>query len=231
MVKQRFFTGLIIILPLTITVWIISFLVHLCTRPFEAWTQQCLSSLDLFQSGWWIFSREQVLRTSTTFAILCGMILVLFVVGFIGRWFLIHFVLRTIETVLSRIPLVNKVYRACREFTDVLFSPKSNSFSQVVWAPFPSPREGAVGVVTNEVNVQLPNGTQKTFTSVLIPGTPNPTVGFLMLYPKDSLAPSNVSSETAIKWVISCGSAEAGQLMKDSANLYNSSRFIEKQSP
>jgi uncharacterized membrane protein len=217
--KQRFLTGLVIILPLTITVWFISFFVHLCTRPFEAVTKEFLFSLQLFQNGWWIFTQDQVILFTSTVAIVCGVIAVLFLVGLIGRWFFIRYTLRALESLLSRIPLVNKVYKACRDFTDVLFSSSSSSFSQVVWVPFPSPRQRSIGLVTNEISIQLPNGTERLFTSVLVPGTPNPTVGFSLLYPKQDITNTDVSAHSALKWIISCGSAEADQLMKSSTGL------------
>jgi uncharacterized membrane protein len=212
--KQRFLTGLIIILPVTITIWVISFLVHLCTKPFQNAASAILERYDLFQSGWWIFSEEQVLRAATTFSILISLVIVLFIIGFIGQWFFFHIIIKGIDRMMLQVPLVNKVYRACREFTDVLFSSKSSSFSKVVWAPFPTSQQGAIGLVTNEIVLPLPNGEKKAFTTVLIPGTPNPTVGFLVMCPKETLTPTALGPDTAMKWVISCGSSETTHIME-----------------
>jgi uncharacterized membrane protein len=217
--KRHFLAGLIIILPVTITVWVISFLVGVCTKPFRTGVGAVLADVDLFQRGWWIFSKEQMLQTGTTLSILIGIILFLFVIGFVGRWLFFHIVIKGIDHMMMRVPLVNKVYKTCREFTDVLFSSKSTSFSQVVWAPFPAAHQNAIGLVTNELTLPGPDGKPLEFNSVLIPGTPNPTVGFLVLCPKQSITPTTVGVDSAIKWIISCGSSETDTLMKTTSLL------------
>jgi uncharacterized membrane protein len=197
-VKQRFLTGLIIILPVTITVWVISFLVRLCTTPFENAASALLEKFDLFQTGWWIFSEEHVVDAATTISILVSLVIILFVIGFIGQWFFFHVIIKGIDHMMLRVPLVNKVYKACREFTDILFSPKSTSFSQVVWSPFPTAQQSAIGLVTNEVYLTI-GGEKKPFTTVLIPGTPNPTVGFLIMCQKNTITPTSLGIDTAMK--------------------------------
>lgn len=196
--KQRFLTGLIIILPVTITVWVISFLVRLCTTPFENAASALLEKFDLFQTGWWIFSEEHVVDAATTISILVSLVIILFVIGFIGQWFFFHVIIKGIDHMMLRVPLVNKVYKACREFTDILFSPKSTSFSQVVWSPFPTAQQSAIGLVTNEVYLTI-GGEKKPFTTVLIPGTPNPTVGFLIMCQKNTITPTSLGIDTAMK--------------------------------
>ncbi len=212
--KQRFLTGLIIILPLTITVWVIAFLIQLCTKPFQRAAEAILEKYDLFQTGWWIFSETQVIHAVAIIFILISLVLFLFCIGFIGQWLFFHVLIKEIDRMMLRIPLVNKVYKACREFTDVLFSPKNNSFSKVVWAPFPTTQQNAIGLVTNDVYLPIPGKEQQPFSAVLIPGTPNPTVGFLVMCPKDTLTPTSLRVDTAMKWVISCGSSEAISVME-----------------
>jgi uncharacterized membrane protein len=224
--KRHFLAGLIIILPVTITVWVISFLVHVCTKPFRSAFEALLSGIRPLQTGWWIFSQEQVLQTVTTLSILLGLILLLFLIGFVGRWLFLHIVIRGIDHMMLKVPVVNKVYKACREFTDVLFSSKSTSFSQVVWAPFPTASQRAIGLVTNELTLPGPDGKRLNFTSVLIPGTPNPTVGFLVLCPKHTVTPTTIGVDSAIKWVISCGSAETDTVMKTTSLLQQDMKRI-----
>lgn len=201
--KQKFLTGLIIILPVTITAWILLIMVRLCTRPFAAATKTALSSLQIFQDGFWIFSQAQTIHAVATILILCTLFMVLFLVGFICNKFFFHVVIHAFERLLLKIPILNKVYKACHDFTHVILSPKSSSFSKVVWAPFPTKNQASLGLVTNERVV----ANSKTYVSVLIPGTPNPTVGFLLLCPEESLVPTNLSIDVGMKWVISCGTS------------------------
>ena len=216
--KRWFLSGLIIVLPVAITFWIISFLVGICTKPFRSAVEALL--VDCYPvTGWWIFSQEQVLQATTTVAILVGMLLFLFLVGFIGHWLFLHVVIKALDRLMLTIPIISKVYKACREFTDILFSSKSTSFSQVVWAPFPTMKQNAVGLVTNELTLPGPDGKPLAFTSVLIPGTPNPTVGFLVLCPKGTVTPPDIGVDSAIKWVISCGSSETDTVMRTTSLL------------
>jgi uncharacterized membrane protein len=224
--KQRFLTGLIIILPVTITIWVISFLVRLWTKPFQNTAAAILEKFDLFQTGWWIFSEGQVIHAATTISILVSLVVILFVIGFIGRWFFFHIIIKAIDGMMLQVPLINKVYKTCREFTDILLSSKSSSFSQVVWAPFPTLSQGAIGLVTNEVLLPTVGGEKKPFTAILIPGTPNPTVGFLVMCPKNSVTPTTLSIDTAMKWVISCGSSETTPVMESTHSFKGSTPLV-----
>jgi uncharacterized membrane protein len=213
--KQRFITGLIIILPLIITVWIFLFLIRVCTQPFAAATQATLSNFQIFQDGCWGFSETQVIFILSTMIILCGLYLILFVVGFICNKFLFHVVIHAFERLLLKVPLFNKVYKACHDFTNVLLSPKSSSFSKVVWIPFPTTNQASLGLVTNERLIV----NSKKYTSVFVPGTPNPTVGFLLLCPEELLTPTTLPIDVGMKWVISCGSSMNDPVMRTTYDL------------
>ena len=216
--KKWFLSGLILVLPVAITFWIISFLIGLCTNPFRAAVEALLT--DFYPiTDWWIFSREQVLQATTTAAILVGMVLFLFLIGLVGRWLFLHVLVKAFDRLMLSIPIVSKIYKACREITDIIFSSKSTSFSQVVWAPFPTMKQNAIGLVTNELTLPGPDGKPIVFTSVLIPGTPNPTVGFLVLCPKEAVTPTNIGVDSAVKWIISCGSSETDAVMKTTSLL------------
>ena len=217
--KRRFLAGLIVVLPVAITVWVISFLIGICTKPFRSAVEAILSDVCPIQTGWWIFSPEQILQAATTLSILIGMVFFLFLIGFVGRWLFFHLIIKVIDRMMLKVPVVSKVYKACREFTDILFSSKNASFSQVVWAPFPTADQNAIGLVTNEFTFPGPDGTPQVYTSVLIPGTPNPTVGFLVLCPKDTVTKTSIGVDSAIKWVISCGSSETDTVMKTTSLL------------
>jgi uncharacterized membrane protein len=212
--KQRFLTGLIILLPLVITLWILTFFVRLATQPFKAGTEALLKSFGLFQDGWWIFSEQQMLHGTTTLLILFGLFFGLFVLGFLSRWFFIHIAWGGIERLLLKIPFVSGVYKSCRDFIGVIFSPREESFSRVVWFPFPTPEQKALAVVTNEMLLATGEEMPQEFVSVYLPGTPNPTVGFLLLCPKKNILSTDIPVDSAMKWVISCGSSEVETVLE-----------------
>jgi uncharacterized membrane protein len=120
--------------------------------------------------------------------------------------------------VFSRLPLIGVVYRSCRDFTDIIFSPQQGAFSQVVWCPFPGADHKVLGYVTNEVMLQFSEGKSSKYMSVLLPGVPNPTVGFLVLYQHQELQFPKIDLETALKWSLSFGVAHADIVEHDSAS-------------
>jgi uncharacterized membrane protein len=213
--KRWFVTGLIIVLPLAITVWILLFLIHLCTKPFTVITHATLDKLDLFGEGFLVFSHNQIINFLSTLFILFSLFLLLFIVGFITRKLFFHAILNAFERIVSKIPFFNKVYRACRDFTDVIFSPKESVFSKVVWAPFPTGRQGALGLVTNEVFVEE----DKLLVSVFVPGAPNPMHGFLVLCPKETVVSTSLAIDESMKWIISCGSSNTDSIMQATHEL------------
>jgi uncharacterized membrane protein len=217
--KKSFLTGLIIVLPLAITIWLLLVLVRFCTAPFTSIVKSVLSQFALLDRGFWIFSPDQVLHAVANAAVIIGLVAFLFFIGLVSRLLYLHLLVKGLERLIGRIPIVNRVYKACREFTDVLFSPSSSSFSRVVWAPFPTQKQGVLGLVTNTITITTNTGHQRPYVSVLIPGTPNPLVGFLLICEKKSLVFTDLSTEQSMKWVISCGSSQPEGLFKESEAL------------
>ena len=197
--KNYFFAGLIILLPLVITYWIMKFIIQVITGPFQNIATHALLFLGLPHEG--------VLADGlSTLLIIFGLIAIVLIVGIMGRWFLLRTILHAIEYILHTLPFVNKVYLSCKDFTTALFSPKSDSFSQVVFVPFPSHEHRSIGLVTSEFKNQVMANRKDDFISVLIPGTPNPTVGFLLLFSKSQLTFTDMRVDEALKYVMSCGS-------------------------
>ena len=199
MMKKQFFAGLIILLPLVITYWIIKFITLAITGPFEN-----LASTILIQTG---FAEDSfLLHLLSTFLILLALTLIILTVGLVGRWFVVHSFLQLIDKILHQLPFVNKVYLSCKDFTVALFSPKSDSFSQVVLVPFPSSSNRSIGLVTSQFKNEVLDTHADELISVLIPGTPNPTVGFLLMFSKNQVVFTDMRVEEALKYVMSCGS-------------------------
>jgi len=226
--KQRFLTGLIVVLPAAITIWLLSWIVHLVTKPFTEYTELFLARFNLFQDGWWFFSQERMLHATTTLVILVGLCLGLFLVGFISRYLFLNVVWKWIERPLLKVPFISGLYRVCRDFTGILFSSKKSSFKRVVWYPFPSSEQKTMALVTNEITLATDETNSQDYVSVFLPGTPNPTVGFLLICPKKLIEEVNVPIDTALKWVISCGSSEVQKVLSPSQDV-SEKIFIEKK--
>lgn len=199
MIKRQFFAGLIILLPLVITYWIIKFIISAITGPFEKLTQHILVQMGLAAD-------TTLLAAISTLLILAALTAIILTVGLIGRWFFVHSFFNLLDRLLHQLPFVNKVYLSCKDFTQALFSPKSDSFSQVVLVPFPSAEHRSIGLVTSQFKNEVLDAHEEQLVSVLIPGTPNPTVGFLLMYSKKQVTFTNLRVDEALKYVMSCGS-------------------------
>ncbi len=86
-----------------------------------------------------------------------------------------------------------------------LFAKDKSAFQQVVMIPFPSPGIYVLGFATQEAPATCSEKVGKELISVLIPTTPNPTSGFLLMFPKEDLIYVDMKPEEAIKFIISCG--------------------------
>lgn len=193
-------TGLILILPLAITIILVLFLVNFLTKPFVGSVQSALSYYGFIDAK----SKILLLYVSKLF-VLIGLFLLTLVLGIIGRWFLQHYLIGLSDLIFHKIPFVNKVYRTCREIVHTLFTPSSKIFQQVVVVPFPHGKSMSIGLISQQ---KLPEGSfekLKDYATVLVPGTPNPTMGLVLLYPRNKIQNVDMSVEDALKCIVSCG--------------------------
>jgi uncharacterized membrane protein len=121
------------------------------------------------------------------------------------RWFFIRTAFSIGDKILHRIPVVNTVYKTTQDIIKTLFVSDKNSFKQVVMVPFPRPGVYALGLIARESPEMCSNTVGSPLVSVLIPTTPNPTTGFLLMYKKEELVHVDMKPEEAIKYIVSCG--------------------------
>ncbi|MCH9630800.1 MAG: hypothetical protein S4CHLAM37_08060 [Chlamydiia bacterium] len=106
---------------------------------------------------------------------------------------------------LHRIPIVNKVYKTTQEIIKTIFVTDKSSFKQVVMVPFPNTDSYVIGLISRDAPNVCSTSTSKDLVSILIPTTPNPTTGFLLMYDRSSLIFLDMKPEEAIKYIVSCG--------------------------
>jgi uncharacterized membrane protein len=205
-VKQLFWTGLVILLPVVVTIWFAKLLFIALAAPFGELAILLLSSIPSISDQLPSWSGPCIAQTLSVLFL----ILVIFLIGLVGRWVLVHWLIHFSEHVVARIPFVNKVYKACKDFTHILFSENTSSFSKVVIVHFPSENQQAVGLLTNTIETDVITGTSEKYCTVLLPGTPNPTVGFLLFMPASTVIHTDAKVDEAVKFIMSCGTASRG---------------------
>lgn len=202
--KAYFITGMVILLPLALTLAIVIFLFNLLTEPFAGIVKSILNYYNLFESGFIFLSADQVQKLFSQLIILVLLFFLTVSLGLIARWFFFHYLVRIWETMLAKIPFISSLYKTCQDIIQTLFAGSSNAFKQVVMVPFPSRGILTIGLVTNE-NILAIEDKKEPLIAVFVPTTPNPTSGYLMMFKEKDLIYLDMKVEDALKYVISCG--------------------------
>lgn len=194
--KKCFFTGLVTLLPLAISIWFALFLIDFLTRPFLGLTSHLLSFIHI---------PENLIRIVSQIFILLFLFLFVLGLGLFARRFLISLMLKAGDKILHKIPLINKIYKTTKELINALFSGEKKTFQNVVLLRFPYESCFVLGLVANEGPEQCSASANEHLFTVFIPTTPNPTTGFLVMRRKSDLIYLDMNTEDAIKYIVSCG--------------------------
>jgi len=109
------------------------------------------------------------------------------------------------EGILSRIPIVRNIYNAVKQIASTILTSKGKSFRKVVLAEYPRKGIWSIGFLTNEQVELKCQGLRDEMVAVFLPTTPNPTSGFILLFPKEDLIELDMSVEEGFKFIISIG--------------------------
>ena len=136
-------------------------------------------------------------------------IITLFLITFIG-WLSLSFIgkrlLNLFNTVLKRIPILRTIYSAILQMMEA-FTKTDNQKKNVVLVEYPRKGTWAVGFATKENSGEITNKLNKKLINVFVPTTPNPTSGFLLMFPKEEVVYLDLSFEEASKFIVSAGTS------------------------
>jgi len=119
--------------------------------------------------------------------------------SFIGRKFLFF-----VNDLFKRIPILRTIYSAIGQMTES-FAKSSNKKKRVVLVEYPRKGSWAVGFATKDNKGEITKKTGQNLVNVFVPTTPNPTSGFLLMYPKKDVIYLDISFEEASKFIVSAG--------------------------
>ncbi len=185
-VKKRFVSGLLIMLPLFITIVILRFLFRITAGIFAPILLYFFPTLPVW------------LKFLSSFGVLVAVIYLLGLVTghFLGRWFWNRF-----EQALLRIPLLKSIYGASRDMVHVFSNQSRAGFKEVVLVEFPRAGMKAVGFITGSIT----DDSGRLCYKVFIPTTPNPTTGFLEIIEQSEVVRCNLTVEEGIRMIMSGG--------------------------
>ena len=136
-------------------------------------------------------------------------IITLFLITFIG-WLSLSFIgkrlLNLFNTVLKRIPILRTIYSAIVQMTET-FTKTDNQKKNVVLVEYPRKGTWAVGFATKENSGEITDKLSRKLINVFVPTTPNPTSGFLLMFPKEEVVYLDLSFEEASKFIVSAGTS------------------------
>lgn len=186
--KNYFITGLIILGPLVISFWFLAFVVRSADRLIDT-------------SGWLPFSIP-----GQGILVAVGLILT---VGFLGRNFLGRFFFGSVGDVLAYVPVLGTVYKSMKQIFDSLLGERSKQFGKVVLVNFPTDSSWVLAFMTKAgTPPEVAQHFDEPMISVFMPTTPNPTSGYFMYVPKSKSRETDISVDTAFKYIVSMGLLE-----------------------
>ncbi|MEI7542642.1 MAG: DUF502 domain-containing protein [bacterium] len=184
---RHFIAGLMILLPLVLSFWILRFL---------------LSKLDSILGP--LFTKY--IGFSIPGLGLISLIVIIWFTGVLTTNFIGKEFVRLYESLISKVPILNTLFSGIKQISDSLFSTTKKSFSKVVLVDIPRSGILLIGFLTSDQVVALNNNkSKKEVYHVFIPTTPNPTSGFIILVEAKFIKPVDVSVEDGFKSVISLG--------------------------
>lgn len=189
--RKFIITGLLIWIPLGITILVIKLLVDLLDKTIlllpPSWRPEALFGFDI--PGLGIFISAMIIFTT-------GFVLTNFVGRRLIKWG---------EKLLDRIPLVRSIYSAVKQVTATVLSPDNETFNEVFLIEYPRKGIWTLGFKTGDSPKSFEKVTGKELLTIFVPTTPNPTSGFILYIPRSDVIELDIDVEDALKLVMSLG--------------------------
>ena len=188
-IRNYFITGVVVLIPIGFTLYLTKILIGISSN---------LIPKNLNPNHYLPFDIPGV-------EILISILLIT-LVGGLSLSFFGKRILKLIDDLFQRIPFLRTVYSAIVQMTET-FSKKNDDTKSVVLVEYPRKGVWAVGFATKENTGEMANKTNKKLINVFVPTTPNPTSGFLLMFPIEDVIYLNMSFEEASKFIVSAGTS------------------------
>ena len=199
--RKYIITGLLIWVPLGITIFVIKLLVNLMDQTIlllpAGWRPEALFGLNIPGLGIVISS------------------VVVFVTGFFLTNLAGKRIIKAWENLLDRIPLVRSIYSSVKQVTSTVLSPDNDTFNEVLLIQYPRKGVWTLCFKTSDSPKSFNEATDKELITVFVPTTPNPTSGFILFVPKDEAKKMDIEVEDALKLVMSLGVVTPDKLIEN----------------
>ena len=188
--RNAFIAGIVVLVPIGFTLYLTLFLIKISSK---------LIPTEINPNNYLPFSIPGL-------EILLSVIFIT-IVGGISLSFFGKKVLSLINDLFKRIPILRTIYSAIGQMTES-FTNKSDNKKSVVLVEYPKKGSWAVGFATKENKGEISKKTNKDLINIFVPTTPNPTSGFLLMFPKDEVIYLDMTFEEASKFIVSAGTSD-----------------------
>ena len=188
--RNYFFTGVVVLIPIGITLYFTLFLIGISSKflPKE------------------INPNHYLLYDIPGVEIIISIFLIT-LIGWLSLSFIGRKLLEILNNILKRIPILRTIYSALSQMTET-FTKDESGKKNVVLIEYPRKGMWAVGFATKDNTGEIASKTKKNLVNVFVPTTPNPTSGFLLMFPKEELIYLDMSFEEASKFIVSAGTSD-----------------------
>ena len=187
--RNNFFAGAVVLIPIGITLYLSLFIIKVSSN---------ILPKELNPNNYLPFEIPGI-------EIIIAVIIITFI-GWLSLSFLGKKIFELINRILKRIPILRTIYSAIGQMTES-FTNKSDNKKSVVLIEYPKKGSWAVGFATKENKGEISKKTNKDLVNVFVPTTPNPTSGFLLMFPKDEVIYLDMTFEEASKFIVSAGTS------------------------
>ena len=188
--RNYFIAGIVVLVPIGITLYLTRFFISISSK---------LIPNELNPNSYLPFAIPGL-------EILLAIIFIT-IIGSLSLSFIGKKILKIFNDILKRIPILRTIYSAIGQMTETL-APKKGSKKSVVLVEYPRKGSWAVGFATRENDGEISKKTNNNLINVFVPTTPNPTSGFLLMFPKDEVIYLDMTFEEASKFIVSAGTSD-----------------------
>ncbi len=188
-IRNYFIAGVVILIPIGITVYVTIFLVSISSKMLPK---------EINPNHYLPYNIPGV-------EIIISLLLIT-LIGWLSLSFIGKSLLNLFNKILKKIPILRTIYSALGQMTET-FTKTDKEKKNVVLVEYPRKGSWAVGFATKENSGEISNKTKKNLINVFVPTTPNPTSGFLLMFPKEEVIYLDLTFEEASKFIVSAGTS------------------------
>ena len=188
--RNNFIAGVVVLIPIGITIYLTLFIIKISSK---------ILPKELNPNHYLPYDIPGV-------EIVISVVLITFI-GWLSLSLIGKKLLEIFNNILKRIPILRTIYSAFEQMLDI-FTKSDEKKKNVVLVQYPSKGSWAVGFVTKENKSEISQKAKQNLVNVFVPTTPNPTSGFLLMFPKEEVIYLDMSFEEASRFIVSAGSSE-----------------------